>query len=150
MNKLAKGAITLSAAGLIALTGYEGYRSLPYQDTGGVWTDGFGNTHNVIPGKAVSVPQALDRLDNNTLLAQNAVKQCLRLPMTQGQYDAFVSFTYNVGSAAFCGSTLVKRFNAGDYKGACDELLRWVYVKGQKVQGLINRREKERAMCLAS
>jgi lysozyme len=144
-----RNAVALSAAGLVALASWESFRSKPYLDIGGVWTDGFGNTNNVVPGKAVTVEQALDTLLKNVKIAETAVNTCITKPMTQGQYDAFVKFTYNVGNDAFCKSTLVKKFNAGDPKGACDELLRWVYVKGVKVNGLVNRRKAEHQLCLS-
>jgi lysozyme len=146
---LKRNAIALSAAGLVALASWESFRSQPYLDIGGVWTDGFGNTNQVVPGKSVTVPQALDTLLKNVKTAEQAVNTCITQPMTQGEYDAFVKFTYNVGNDAFCKSTLVKKFNAGDPKGACDELLRWVYVKGKKVNGLVNRRKAEHQLCLS-
>nr|WP_276554179.1 lysozyme [Cupriavidus gilardii] len=80
--------------------------------------------------------------------ANAGVNSCVRVPLTDGQRTAFVSFTYNVGRGAFCGSTLVRKLNAGDYVGACNELPRWVYAKGVKLPGLVNRREQERALCL--
>jgi lysozyme len=144
-----RNAVALSAAGLVALASWESFRSQPYLDIGGVWTDGFGNTNNVVPGKSVTVEQALDTLLKNVKTAEQAVNTCITKPMTQGQYDAFVKFTYNVGNDAFCKSTLVKKFNAGDSQGACDQLMRWVYVKGVKVNGLVNRREAERKLCLS-
>jgi len=114
-----------------------------------VWTDGFGNTNQVLPGKAVTVPQALDTLLKNVKTAEDAVNTCITRPMTQGEYDAFVKFTFNVGNRAFCNSTLVRKFNAGDNVGACNELSKWVYVKGVKVNGLVNRREAEKKLCLS-
>jgi len=146
---LRNNAIALSAAGLVALASWEAFRAEPYLDIGGVWTDGFGNTNNVQAGKSVSVPQALNQLLINVRTAEGAVNTCITKPMTQGEYDAFVKFTFNVGNSAFCNSTLVRKFNAGDNVGACNELMRWVYVKGQRVQGLANRREAERKLCLS-
>lgn len=146
---LRNNAIALSAAGLVALASWEAFRAEPYLDIGGVWTDGFGNTNNVQAGKSVSVPQALNQLLINVRTAEGAVNTCITKPMTQGEYDAFVKFTFNVGNRAFCNSTLVRKFNAGDNVGACNELMRWVYVKGQRVQGLANRREAERKLCLS-
>jgi lysozyme len=144
-----RNAVALSAAGLVALASWEAFRSEPYRDIGGVWTDGFGNTNNVQPGKPVTVPQALNQLLINVRTAEGAVNTCITKPMTQGEYDAFVKFTFNVGNSAFCNSTLVRKFNAGDNVGACNELNKWVYVKGQRVQGLANRREAERKLCLS-
>jgi lysozyme len=144
-----RNAVALSAAGLVALASWESFRSEPYKDIGGVLTDGFGNTNQVVPGKAVTVPQALDTLLKNVKTAEQAVNTCITQPMTQGEYDAFVKFTFNVGNRAFCNSTLVRKFNAGNNVGACNELSKWVYVKGQRVQGLANRREAERKLCLS-
>ena len=146
---LRNNAIALSAAGLVALASWEAFSSIPYRDIGGVWTDGFGNTNNVQPGKSVTVPQALNQLLINVRTAESAVNTCITKPMTQGEFDAFVKFTFNVGNRAFCNSTLVRKFNAGDNVGACNELSKWVYVKGQRVQGLANRREAERKLCLS-
>ena len=146
---LRNNAIALSAAGLVALASWEAFRSEPYRDIGGVWTDGFGNTNNVNPSKSVSVPQALNQLLINVRSAEGAVNTCITKPMTQGEYDAFVKFTFNVGNRAFCNSTLVRKFNTGDNVGACNELTRWVYVKGVKVNGLVNRRESEKKLCLS-
>ncbi len=146
---LRNNAIALSAAGLVALASWEAFRSEPYRDIGGVWTDGFGNTNNVQPSKSVSVPQALNQLLINVRSAESAVNTCITKPMTQGEFDAFVKFTFNVGNRAFCNSTLVRKFNAGDNVGACNELSKWVYVKGVKVNGLVNRRDAEKKLCLS-
>lgn len=147
MNKYVSGAGVLSAAGLILIAVMEGFSPVPYKDPVGIPTDGFGNTHDV--GKNKSVPEHLNQLLLNTSSAGKAVSRCIKQPMTQNQYDAFVSFTFNVGEGAFCSSTLVKRFNAGDAEGACDELLRWVYAGGKKLKGLEARRQKERELCLS-
>ena len=146
---LRNNAIALSAAGLVALASWEAFRSEPYRDIGGVLTDGFGNTNNVQLGKSVSVPQALNQLLINVKSAEGAVNTCITKPMTQGEFDAFVKFTFNVGNRAFCNSTLVRKFNAGDNVGACNELSKWVYVKGVKVNGLVNRRDAEKKLCLS-
>lgn len=136
----------LSAAGLIAIAVFEGFSSAPYKDTGGVWTNGFGNTHNA--QKKVSVQEALTDLKKNTISAENAVNRCITQEMPQRHFDAFVSLTYNIGNQAFCKSTLVRKYNAGDTYGACRQILRWVYVKGRRVQGLANRRQKEYLTCV--
>jgi lysozyme len=72
---------------------------------------------------------------------------CVKTPMTDGQKAAFVSFAYNVGVQGFCGSTLVRKANAGDMTGACAELSRWVMAGGKKLPGLVNRRAAERELC---
>lgn len=138
----------LSAAGLIAVALFEGYRAMPYLDSVGIPTDGFGNTYEVVLGKKVTVEQALQQLEKNTRTAQDAVNRCVNTYISQQTFDAFVSFTYNVGGNAFCKSTLVKKFNAGEKHQACEELTRWVYAGGKIRNGLRIRREKERDMCL--
>ncbi|ROH87992.1 lysozyme [Pseudomethylobacillus aquaticus] len=145
MNKYLK----FSAAGLIALALAEGYVGGAYRDVAGIWTNGFGNTHNVDPGRTVNVPDALNQLGENIKDAERAVHRCTAVPLNQNQYDAFVSFTFNVGAKAFCDSTLVKKLNAGDYTAACDQLLRWDYAGGKRVRGLTRRRQEERAQCLS-
>jgi lysozyme len=154
----------LSAVGLIAIALHEGYSDKPYLDVAGIWTNGFGNTHNA--QQKTNVPQALDQLGRNVKAAEDAVNRCVTSYMGQQTFDSFVSFTYNVGGGAFCNSTMVKKFNAGDKHAACDELPKWSCVtvgegKGDKsgicaskkdnkrlVNGLYSRRMDERQMCL--
>jgi lysozyme len=139
MNKL-----KLSAAGLILIALAEGYRQDAYHDVAGILTNGFGNTHNVT--KTVSVPQALKTLERNTTEAGQAVNQCITRPMSQNTYDAFVSLTFNIGTGAFCKSTLVRKYNSGD-PDACKEILRWNRAGGMVVQGLVTRRQQEYELC---
>ena len=82
--------------------------------------------------------------------AESAIGRCVKVPLSQGEYDAYTSFAFNVGGNAFCASTLVKKLNSGDYQGACAELKRWVYVDGRVVQGLVNRREAEYQRCIGA
>jgi lysozyme len=85
---------------------------------------------------------------------EGAVKQCVKVPLHQHEYDAFVKFSYNVGPAAFCSSTMVRKLNAGDYAGACAEFDRWTLFQGKDCRvrsnqcfGLVVRRQQERALC---
>lgn len=125
----------------------EGYANSPYFDSGGVKTDGFGNTHNV--GKNKTVPQHLAQLEKNTSEAGEAVSHCITNSMSQNQYDALVSLVFNIGSGNFCKSTLVKKFNAGDKIGGCNEIIRWDRVNGVPNKGLAKRRQQERQLCLS-
>ncbi len=88
---------------------------------------------------------------------EGALKQCVTVPLAQHEYDALVSFSYNVGSRAFCQSTLVRKLNAEDYAGACSELLRWRFFQGKDCAlpanarlcgGLATRREAEYRQCI--
>lgn len=73
--------------------------------------------------------------------------QCIKAPMTDGQKAAFLSFSFNVGSQAFCGSTLARKANADDMLGACAELSRWTLAGGKQLPGLVKRRAAERQLC---
>ena len=84
---------------------------------------------------------ALCRQDIRTVV--RAVKRGVKVPLTQNQFNALVSFTFNVGDAGFMGSTLLRLLNVGRYRDVPTQMRRWKYDNGQVVQGLINRREKE-------
>ncbi len=147
--RIAIGALSLSAIGLLAIAKFEGYSETVYQPLpGDKPTAGFGHADERLSvGARVTSMQALAWLQSDIGDAEKAVKACVKVPLTQGEFDAFVSFTFNVGAKAFCESTLVKRVNAQDYAGACSELTRWVYFKGQAIPGLTRRRLEELRMC---
>lgn len=127
---------------------FEGLRQTAYLDPVGIPTACFGATKGVRLGQVYTREQCDDLLAKELLEANAGVDSCVRVPLTEGQRTALVSFAYNVGRGKFCGSMLVRKLNAGDYVGACNELPRWVYAKGVKLPGLVNRREQERALCL--
>ena len=148
-KRLAAGALALSASGLLAIAGFEGYRSEAYIPVeGDAPTIGFGSTEGVKLGDTITVTGALNRLYRDVGVAESAIDACVIVPLTQGEYDAYTSFAFNVGRKAFCSSTLVRKLNAQDYEGACHELKRWVYAGGKKVHGLVQRRELEYQMCV--
>ena len=148
-RRLVVGALSLSAAGLVGIAGYEGYSDEAYIPVSGdVPTIGYGSTTDVQMGDTITPPKALVRLMRDVGVAESAIGRCVNVPLYQHEYDAFASFAYNIGSEAFCSSTLVRKLNAGDYAGACSELKRWVYVDGRRVQGLANRREAEYRLCM--
>jgi lysozyme len=148
-NKIA--ALSLSAAALVGIALHEGYRDTAYIPVSGdVPTIGFGTTENVKPGDKITPPQALARALTDIQKFEGVIKRCVNVPLHQFEYDAYTSLAYNIGSTAFCGSTLVKRLNAQDYSGACAEILRWDRFKGQPLAGLTKRRKQENALCLGA
>lgn len=149
-KRLAIGALSLSAVGLLAICGYEGFSETVYIPVrGDAPTAGFGHKDSRLTvGERVTSAQALAWLGEDVHQAESAVRRCVSVPLYQHEFDAYVSFAYNVGTKAFCTSTLVRKLNSGDYEGACSELKRWVYAGGRKVEGLVKRREKEYAMCV--
>lgn len=76
------------------------------------------------------------------------MRQCVRVPIAQGEWDAYTSLAYNIGAGAFCGSTLARKLNAGDYAGACKQILRWDKQKGRVLRGLTRRRNAEYKLCI--
>lgn len=148
--RLAIGACALSATGLIVILGYEGYSDTAYIPVSGdVPTIGFGTTEGVKIGDTITPEKAIERAYRDIQKTESAIHKCVDVPLSQGEYDAFTSLAYNIGTSAFCSSTLVKKLNQRDYAGACEEIRRWVFVKGKKVQGLVNRREKEYSICMS-
>ena len=143
------GALTLSASALVGIAVHEGYRGEAYTPVkGDVPTIGFGTTAGVKPGDRIEPVQALVRKLQDVQKFEGALRQCVRVPLHQHEYDAFLSLAYNIGPGAFCGSTLVRRLNAGDYAGACAEILRWDRFRGEPLRGLTLRRQAENRQCL--
>lgn len=120
---------------------------MAYSDPVGIPTACFGETQGVKLGDTFTVAECKERLGKRVVEFGRAVDRCVKTPMSPARKAGLTSFTYNVGPDAFCSSTLVRKLNAND-PAACDELLRWVYAKGIKLPGLVNRREQERALCL--
>lgn len=138
----------VAAASAVSLVAYfEGYVPRVYVDPVGRLASCYGHDDQTLkPGTTYTRAQC------ETMLADDLAKHaealnCVKAPMTDGQKAAFVSFSYNVGVSAFCGSTLVRKANAGDMLGACAELSRWVMAGGKKLPGLVNRRAAERELC---
>ena len=135
-------ALTLSAAGLVGILTHEGFRPTTSVDSVGVPTIGFGTTEGVKRGDRITVEKALVRALTDVSKFEGALKKCVKVPLFQYEYDAYLDFSYNIGSTKFCSSTLVKKLNSGDYAGACREISRWV-----KQPELASRRQEERDLC---
>ncbi len=143
-----------SEKGIALIKDFEGCRLTAYQDSVGVWTIGYGWTHPV-NGKPIRAGMTIkqetaERLLKTGLVSyESDVSRLVRVGLTQGQFDAMVSFTYNLGARSLSTSTLLRKLNAGDYAGAADEFLRWNKAGGKVMNGLTRRREAERALFLS-
>lgn len=149
LKRFVVGGLSLTAAGLISIATWEGFKGeayIPVPDD--VPTIGFGSTEGVKLGDTISVPDALNRLEKDVRAAEDAVRSCVTVPLTQGEMDAYTSLAFNIGGRAFCDSTLVKKLNAGDYRGACEEIKRWHFAGGKSLKGLVDRRAAEYRRCI--
>lgn len=148
--------LVVSGLTLANIAVYEGYRMSAYDDGVGVHTVGFGTTRHadgspVRPGDKLSPERAVVRLAQDADRIGREIAACIgNVPLYQHEFGAFVSLAYNIGSKAFCSSTLVKKLKQSppDYTGACREILRWVYAGGRKLPGLVKRREAEYRQCI--
>lgn len=137
----------LSDRGLHFIMAHEGLELVPYRDAVGVWTDGYGNTHGVIPnGPAITLDKAVEDLRRNVAASVAAVNRLVNVPLTQGQFDTLVDFDYNLGDGSFGDSTLLRLLNAGDYEGADHQFARWNQGAGRVLPGLVTRRADEVAV----
>lgn len=141
--------MNISTKGIDAIKRFEGFRENAYQDSVGVWTIGYGTTEAAL-GYAVTPGMKMSESEANTYLLEHlnssyvpAVKRYVTAEATQGEFDAMVSFVYNLGSGNFSTSTLLKKFNAGDHEGAAKEFLRWNKAGGVPLAGLTTRRQAE-------
>lgn len=113
-----------------------------------VWTIAYGHTKGVQPGDTCSLEEGDAFLKEDVAWAVVAVNRAVTVPLTQPQFDALVSFVYNVGAPAFLTSTLLRQLDAGDYTSAANDLLAWDKQAGEVLAGLDVRREQERARFL--
>ena len=145
--------MAVSLFGVDLICDFEGKRLVAYDDGVGIWTIGFGTTIypngiRVKKGDTCTEAQAKAYMQNDLKKFEHAVNDAVNIPLNQNQFDALVSLTYNIGAAAFSKSTLVKKLNAGDIRGAADQFDVWVNAGGKRMQGLVNRRSKEKLLFL--
>jgi lysozyme len=139
----------VAAAALLTITpAFEGTVLKTYRDIGGVLTYCTGATENAVWGKTYTPAECRAQLDDDLAEHAAGISKCIKLDaMTDGQKVAFIDTAYNIGVAAFCGSSMARKANAGDFKGACAALSLWVNVNGVPVRGLVNRRAVTREYC---
>lgn len=145
---------TRSTQGVAALTAtlafigsWEGLRLDAYRDVVGVPTICYGETKGVKLGQSRTKAQCDDMLMSRVAEFEVELDKCLTVSVPTDTKIAFVSWAYNVGSTAACKSTLVRKANAGDIAGACNELPRWNKAGGRTLKGLVNRRSAEQKLC---
>lgn len=139
----------LGAAGKALIQSFEKCCLASYPDSGGIATIGWGHTGpGVMLGQTCTQAQADLWFTQDTQFACRGVMQSVDVPMTQNEFDALVSFTFNVGVGNEAHSTLIRLVNKDDFKGAADQFMVWINVKGEPSDGLRTRRAAERALFL--
>lgn len=145
----AKKAAGWLVGGIVLVAAWEGLSLVVYKDIVGVETYCYGETSNPEPAKHYTVEECNRLLGDRLLQFNEAVTRCTKGAQLPDKVRiAFVSLAYNIGSGAFCGSTLARKASAGDLRGACEELPKWNKAGGRVVRGLTNRRIEERRICL--
>ena len=125
---------------------YEGLKLQAYLCPAGVPTIGYGHTHNVKLGMTCTKEQAEEWVEDDFFHAKQDVLAVVRVPLTSNQLEALASFVFNLGVRKLIQSTLLKKLNASDYKGAAAEFDKWVFAGSVKLNGLIKRRASERQL----
>lgn len=146
--------MSVSNKGVDLICEFEGKRLVAYDDGVGIWTIGFGtikypNGVRVKKGDTCTLEQAKEYMRHDLIEFEHTVNSSVKVPLNQNQFDALVSLAYNIGSNAFKSSTLVKKLNTGDYQGAADQFNVWINAGGKRMQGLVNRRDREKLLFLS-
>jgi lysozyme len=132
-----------SKDGLHLTESSEGVRLKAYQDSGGVWTIGYGHTRGVQAGDTCTQEQAEAWLEEDLMVAVEAVNRLVKVPLSQHQFDALVDFTFNAGQGSFASSTMLRLINSGELVAADAQFARWDMAGGAHVAGLAVRRLAE-------
>lgn len=138
--------MNISPAGIALIKRFEGCRLEAYKDVGGIPTIGYGHIVNVRMGDVITQEQADQWLMYEVGMFEHGVSDAVCVPLTQGQFDACVSLTFNIGGGNFVRSTLLKKINSGDWDGARREFTKWDQAAGKPVTGLLTRRMAEASM----
>lgn len=136
--------MNLSEQGLALIKKFEGLRLKAYLCPAKVWTIGYGSTYGVREGMEIEEEHAEDMLWRDVHVAEVCVNGAVKVPLSQGEFDALVSFCHNLGCGKFRGSTLLRLLNDGRYDEAGAQFLRWTRGGGMELAGLVARREAEK------
>lgn len=154
---VSNGNVRTNQAGLEVIGNAEGCRTEPYKCPADVWTDGVGNTHGVVPGKSKTIEQIAADWEKNILQAEKCVDTSFNgRKMNENQFSAMTSAAFNMGCTSLSknkdGSMTRIRSSAlsGNFVQMCNQLPAWVNAGGIKLNGLVIRRDKEKALCLSA
>ena len=140
--------MNISQTGIDLIKQFEGLRLEAYQCSAGVWTIGWGHTSGVKQGDKITTEQALDFLRSDLEKFENAINNLVTVKLNQNQYDALVSFVFNIGINAFKQSTMLKFLNNNSFPLAAGQFDRWIKSHGKVLEGLVKRRKAEKELFL--
>ena len=129
--------------GIALIKKFEGCELEAYQCSAGVWTIGYGHTKDIVEGKTISKEQAEEMLVDELHEYENYINKYVTVALSQNQFDALVSWVYNLGPANLKVSTMLKVLNKGQYEEVPAQMKRWNKAGGKVLEGLIRRREAE-------
>ena len=138
-----------SERGITLIKSHEGLRLKAYHCPANVLTIGYGHTKNVYPSMVITSQKAEELLKQDLSVYESAVNKYVTVPLNQNQFDALVSFSFNVGTNALGRSTLLRKLNSKDYQGAGNEFMRWVRAGTRILPGLVRRRQEEKELFLS-
>tara|TARA_R100000995_G_scaffold38402_1_gene17753 strand:- start:301 stop:744 length:444 start_codon:yes stop_codon:yes gene_type:complete len=138
--------MNISQEGISLIKKFEGCELEAYQCAAGVWTIGYGSTKNVKEGDTLTQKEADNLLLHEMQEYEDYIKELVKVPLKQNQFDALVSWVFNLGPANLKASTMLKFLNAGDYHLIPSQIKRWNKASGKVLEGLIRRREAEALM----
>lgn len=138
--------LALTSTGLLQS---EDLRTRAYRDPIGIPTVCVGETRGVKMGDTYTRQECIDMLHGRIAEFDRALGRCVHVSLPEETRSAVLQWAYNVGVGAACKSTLVRKLNAGDTEGACNELPKWKYAGGRVLPGIATRREHEKALCLS-
>lgn len=142
--------MTTDNEGFQLIQKYEGLKLEAYKCPAGVWTIGYGHTKGVKEGDRITKEDAKNLLREDLKIYEEAVNGLVKVPLNQAQFDALVSFCYNLGVASLSNSTLLRLLNEGKYMEASQEFLKWNKAKGKVLEGLTRRRKEECELFLSA
>ena len=141
--ELGENKMQISTEGISLIKKFEGCELESYKCAAGVWTIGFGSTHNIEEGMNISKDRAEELLLEDIAEFEESVLESVDMPMSQHQFDALVSWTFNLGPSNLKASTMLKVLNSGNYEDVPEQIKRWNKAGGKVLDGLIRRREAE-------
>lgn len=138
--------LTMSQQGLDLIKFFEGFSDTAYKCPSDVWTIGYGHTLTVHEGMIITREEGEDLLKDDLYIMEQTVKNVVKVPLSQAQFDALTSLTFNIGQGSFKRSTLLEKLNSGDYEGAAEEFPKWRRSGGEILKGLERRRAAEKLL----